>query len=208
MSPPPSTSSPSACIAILLAAGRGTRFDASEGKLIQPFSTHADGSGKVSSVAQAAARTLLQVLPVVAVVAEENALAAVLRTLGCEVVVLEAGAARAMSASLRQGLLRTSDAAGWLVALADMPLVQPDTVKRIVAALQAGAGIALPVMDGRRGHPVGFARPHLDELLALRGDQGARALLNAHPVTEIEVNDPGIFADIDTQDDLARLRAG
>jgi molybdenum cofactor cytidylyltransferase len=57
-------------------------------------------------------------------------------------------------------------------------------------------------MDGRRGNPVGFGRVHLAALLALEGDQGARRLLQTCPVTEVPVEDPGIFRDIDTPADL------
>ena len=48
----------------------------------------------------------------------------------------------------------------------------------------------------------GIGRVHLDALLALRGEQGARALLQAFPVTEVMVDDPGILRDIDTPADL------
>ncbi|MFO1431924.1 MAG: NTP transferase domain-containing protein [Candidatus Competibacteraceae bacterium] len=41
--------------------------------------------------------------------------------------------------------------------------------------------IAAPVWNGRRGHPVGFGRQCYPALVALRGDTGARELLNAHP---------------------------
>ena len=40
------------------------------------------------------------------------------------------------------------------------------------------------------------------ELLALRGARGARALLDDNPVTEVDVDAPGIFRDIDTPADL------
>jgi molybdenum cofactor cytidylyltransferase len=88
------------------------------------------------------------------------------------------------------------------VALGDMPFVEVSTVRALAAALAAGAGIAAPVMDGRRGNPVGFGALHLDALLALSGEEGARRLLRTCPVTEVPVRDPGIFRDVDTPDDL------
>jgi molybdenum cofactor cytidylyltransferase len=42
----------------------------------------------------------------------------------------------------------------------------------------------------------------LPGLLALGGDEGARRLLKLHPVTEVEVDDPGIFQDVDLPADL------
>ena len=43
---------------------------------------------------------------------------------------------------------------------------------------------------------------HLDALLAMHGDQGARRLLQAYPVQEVPVADPGVLQDIDTPADL------
>ena len=185
-------------VGILLAAGRGRRFDPSgaRNKLLQALP-----GGE--AVAVASARTLLAILPrVIAVVPEDGALAAALRALGCEVTVCpdaDSGMAASLVHALRKSLPNPH---GWLVALADMPHVAPQTVQSLAAALAAGAGIAVPVNGGRRGNPVAFGAGHLPALLALQGDQGARGLLKSCPVTEIEVNDPGIFRDIDTPADL------
>lgn len=186
-------------LAILLAAGRGTRFDSAEGKLLQPVGP--DGE----MVAVRAAQALLQALPVVAVVAAEGLLADALRRTGCDVTVLDPAQPRQMSATLRHGLLHGGPAAGWLIALADMPLIRPSTIVRMRDALLSGADIAVPVSQGRRGHPVAFSVRHRDALLALQGDQGARAILAAHPVREVAVDDPGIQVDIDTHADLRLL---
>jgi molybdenum cofactor cytidylyltransferase len=72
------------------------------------------------------------------------------------------------------------------------------------AALEQGAPIVVPVHAGQRGNPVGFSRAHREALLALRGDQGARAILKAHPVSVVSVDDPGVVSDIDTVADLLK----
>lgn len=190
-------------IAVLLAAGRGSRFNDREEKLLQPFVHH---DGRPGMVATASAAALLEVMPVVAVVQGPGVLADALREMGCTVCMLPPGDPREMSASLRHGLQHSTQASGWLIALADMPRVRPATVARLRDALVAGASIVAPVTQGRRGNPVGFSSAHLPALLALQGDRGARGLLDAHPVTEIEVMDEGIFADIDTREDLERMR--
>ncbi len=190
-------------IALLLAAGRGSRFNDREEKLLQPFLHH---DGRPGTVATASAAALLEVMPVVAVVAGPGILADALREMGCTVCMHPPGDPRAMSASLRCGLQHGAQASGWLVALADMPRIQPATLARLRDALTAGATIVAPVMQGRRGNPVGFGSAHLPALLALQGDRGARALLDAHPVTEVEVWDGGVFADIDTREDLERMQ--
>ncbi|WP_459624775.1 nucleotidyltransferase family protein, partial [Burkholderia sp. 3C] len=74
----------------------------------------------------------------------------------------------------------------------------------VASELASGrATIAAPWFDGQRGHPVGFAAVHRDALAALDGDAGARALLVAHEVARVEVDDPGVLRDVDTRDDLA-----
>lgn len=113
--------------------------------------------------------------------------------------------ASGMASSIREGVKATLDADGWLIALADMPVVAASTVDAVAAALVDGdRGIVVPVHGGRRGHPVGFGSRYRDALLALEGDVGGRGILRAHPedILLLDVLDPGILLDIDTNDDL------
>lgn len=188
-------------VGILLAAGRGRRFDPSGiyNKLLHPI-TGGD------TVAAASARAMLAVLPqVIAVVRpDEERLAEILRTLGCEVTVcIEADTG--MAASLVHAISHSlPHAESWVIALGDMPHVQPATIASLCDALADGADIAAPVCGGRRGNPVAFSRTYLSDLLALKGDQGARAILQSHSFVEVEVFDSGIFDDIDTPSDLPK----
>lgn len=190
----------SSAIGLLLAAGRGTRFDPRglENKLLAPL---ADGT----PVAAAAAHRLLASVPrVVAVVRPgAEALAHVLNDAGCD-VVFSTDAVRGMGASLAAGVRASGDAEGWIVALADMPWIAPSTIEAIARRLDAGASIVVPVHRGQRGHPVGFGAAHGAALAALDGDVGARSLLASPDVMAIEVDDAGILADIDTHADLRR----
>ncbi len=118
-----------------------------------------------------------------------------------------ADAAQGMSASLACGMRANLDAEGWLIGLADMPSVPVEAITRVRKALSAGADIAVPARAGRRGHPVGFARQYRIDLLALQGDVGARRLLerDKSKVVNIEIEDAGIYADIDVPGDLRHL---
>lgn len=186
-------------VGILLAAGRGRRFDPSglQDKLLQ----HLPGG---DLVVVASARHLLQVFPrVIAVVPpHDRGVAAALRALGCEVTVCP-DADTGMGASLAHAIKASlPDAQGWIIALGDMPFVETATVRALCEALADGADIAVPASDGKRGNPVGFGAVHRDALLALTGDEGARRIVRGSPVVEVVVDDPGIFRDIDTSADL------
>ncbi|HEY8554487.1 MAG TPA: NTP transferase domain-containing protein, partial [Burkholderiales bacterium] len=97
---------------------------------------------------------------------------------------------------------------GWIVALADMPLVRPATIRAVADAIAAGAALAAPRYRGERGHPVGFAAAYGPRLAALSGDAGAREIVRAERerLRLIDCDDPGVLADIDTALDLERLR--
>jgi molybdenum cofactor cytidylyltransferase len=190
-----------ALVGILLAAGRGKRFDPSgvQNKLLQSLGGDDDGD----IVVAASARNMLAVLPrVLAVVRPgDDKVAALLGGLGCEVRVC-ADADLGMGESLTTAIEHTRGAEGWLIGLGDMPHVRPDTMRALVATIERGARIAAPVFEGRRGNPVAFSSFHLPLLLALEGDQGARAILKSHAVSEVIVDDAGVVRDIDTPGDL------
>jgi molybdenum cofactor cytidylyltransferase len=119
-------------------------------------------------------------------------------------VVVAARADDGMGASLAAGIAAADGTDAYVVALADMPWVAPATIRAVVEALRGGASIAAPRYRGRRGHPVGFAAAHRAELVALTGDQGARAIVEAHAsfVTFVDVDDAGVLADVDVPGDL------
>ena len=186
-------------VGILLAAGLGRRFDPSgaRNKLLEPLAGN-------EPVVVASARAMLAVLSkVIAVVpAGDPRVAVALRALGCDVSACS-DADSGMAASLVHGLRHSLPGAGaWVIALGDMPHVKPATIAALRDAIEAGAGIAAPVHEGRRGNPVAFGALYLHRLLALQGDQGARSILRVNTVREVAVDDSGIFHDIDTPSDL------
>lgn len=136
---------------------------------------------------------------------EQQELSAVLQHAGAEVITF-ADAHRGMGASLAYGVRASFDASGWLIGLADMPWIRPKTIEAVACALRSGAHLVAPAWRGRRGHPVGFGLRFRDDLCGLDGDQGAKALLEAHrdALQLIACDDPGILLDIDLPSDLAR----
>ncbi len=181
---------------ILLAAGEGKRFGGD--KLLYPL------AGGVP-LAVAAARRLLNVLPQSLAVVRPDAVE-LARRLAAEgmTVVVNPQAERGMGMSLAYGVAAVVRAEGWVIALGDMPFIQPATIRGIVDLLETGVAMAAPVYRGRRGHPVGFQGVFGEQLAGLSGDKGAQDLLQRH-VGQLycwPVDDPGILLDIDTRDDL------
>ncbi|HEX8740458.1 MAG TPA: nucleotidyltransferase family protein [Casimicrobiaceae bacterium] len=189
---------------ILLAAGRGSRFGADKLMAVLPAAFGDIAAGTPIGVAAGINlhRAITDTLAVVR--ADRPAFAALLRDHGLHTVACP-DADRGMGATLACGVTASRDADGWVVALADMPWIRPKTIGAIVAALASGADIAAPVFGGRRGHPVGFARRHLDALAASSGDAGARAIVEVHQdeLTLIDVDDPGVVRDVDVPHDLS-----
>ncbi len=99
---------------------------------------------------------------------------------------------------------------GAVVALADMPDVQEQTLHHLRATLLdcSEPCIVRPAFrDGARardGQPVGFTHHYYPTLAQLEGDQGARQLIREHNdnVMRVEVDDPGVVQDYDRPEDL------
>jgi molybdenum cofactor cytidylyltransferase len=185
-------------VGILLAAGSASRFGSD--KLLHPL-RHG-----VPIAAQAARHLKNAGVRIVAAVRPNaSELSALLQAEGCEVVVCE-HADEGMGAGLACAVRAAGHADGYLIALADMPFIHPDTIRRVVGRLAAGAAIVAPAWRGERGHPVGFSASFRDRLERLTGDAGARDLLVAEraALELIDCDDPGVVRDVDTPADLDR----
>ena len=184
-------------VGLLLAAGSATRFGSDKLRHALPHGV---------PIAVQAARHLKSEIPQVLAVVRPGAteLTANLEAEGCEVVVCD-NAAEGMAASLACAVRGARDADGYLIALGDMPFVRRTTIAALRDALAGGAPLAAPYFRSRRGHPVAISNKFLHDLLALKGDEGAKHVLAAHErqIVKIPVGDPGVIRDIDTPDDLA-----
>jgi molybdenum cofactor cytidylyltransferase len=194
---------------VLLAAGAGERYGGTKQVATvggRPLVAHA-----VVTALTAGAQ------PVVVVVGHDaDRVAAAARAAGPVEVVVNPEHRRGQAGSLVAGmgaLTSHVDVEVAVVLLADQPGVTPAAVAAVAAALGRvrGPGGARPVAarasyaDGL-GHPVAFRRPAWARLVSLTGDAGARHLLENLEVVHVQV--PGtVPADVDTPDDLRRLRA-
>jgi len=180
--------------ALLLAAGGSTRFGSDKRKLL--FNEVPLLSYVVALYERVCPRVLVVVKP-----GDESVQSLVAGP--CEWVVAR-DAKVGISRSIAAGIRALGSAPWVIIGLADMPYVSPDTVSQIACTLDAGAVIARPSSSGRPGNPVGFNSRLFDPLMDLKGDRGARALIDDYirDVVDVEVRDQGIFRDIDRPEDL------
>jgi molybdenum cofactor cytidylyltransferase len=188
-------------VVVVLAAGKGSRFEGASHKLVQPMGGSTVLGCTLANVLESG---LPMVVVTTAALADEAARAVASR----DVLVLDdARAARGVAHSIAAGVTARADAPGWLVLPADMPLIKASTLRAVADALP-GHAVVFAQHQGRRGHPVGFSSELFSELLALEGDEGARRLVARYPSRAVQVADTGILVDIDTEGDLAAARAG
>jgi len=98
-----------------------------------------------------------------------------------------------------------------LVHPVDHPLVQVDTVRRLIEHFEHGdSAIVVPRYGGRGGHPTVFGRAVFSELLRVPDGEGARSVVRRDPdrVLRVDVSDPGVRLNLDSPEDLARVDGG
>lgn len=113
-----------------------------------------------------------------------------------------------LSSSLALGVNAIGpDAAAFLVALGDQPLIDPDVVRELIAIWnRSNAAAVVPSYRNGRGNPVLFDATMRRAVRALTGDHGARDLLDTlgDRVVYLAV-DTTAPRDVDTPDDLRAL---
>jgi molybdenum cofactor cytidylyltransferase len=186
-------------VVIVLAAGQGARF---AGWQCQP--------GMSLGVSHVLGTTLRQALASqfrVVVVADPSLHDLVGDHVATrDIVMLPGGEGTSIGHAMAAGVAACSDASGWLMLPADMPMVDPGTVQRVARHLDMHS-IVYAQHRGRRGHPVGFAAELFTELVTLKGDDGVRRLMARYPSLAVEVDDPGVLLDADPGLDAMRARA-
>lgn len=178
------------CGGLILAAGASTRLGHPKQLVLLNGETLLDRSIRVARQAGCA--------PIVVVVGAYEDLIRRECQLEDLSVISNPDWAQGMGTSLSRGAQAFDDVAGILVMTCDMPTVSPDHLR----ALAASGTLTASTYAGRKGVPAYFPRTHFSQLSEIKGDAGARALLQ--PARAIELADGEL--DIDTAEDLARAQ--
>lgn len=111
--------------------------------------------------------------------------------------------------SLQAGLRAAPGADAYLVLTVDRPRISPSTITALIAAAEPGGAILQPCEGKRPGHPIVYPSDVIPDLLALAPTATARDLYSKPEVAQrrgtVEVDDPAIYDNIDTPEDLAKL---
>jgi molybdenum cofactor cytidylyltransferase len=117
---------------------------------------------------------------------------------------LNPDAAEGIASSIRAGVRLADPNARILIMLCDQPLI---TIAHLRDLVSIDAPIVATGYGGIAGVPVVFAPEFASELLALRGDRGARVVIEAHRDVAQVVTFEDAAVDIDTRDDLRKLKS-
>ncbi|HYX24071.1 MAG TPA: nucleotidyltransferase family protein [Thermoanaerobaculia bacterium] len=204
-----SASPPPTAAAVLPAAGASRRMG--RPKLLLPFR----GAPLVAAVVEALRTGGVEAIVLVTAPEDED-LRSWARQAGVTTAVNPAPA-RGMLSSIQEGIdaLGGADAlarrgAVLLVSPADLPRLGPKSVAELLARMAAtGAPLAVPVHQGRRGHPLALAPALIPEIFTLDPAVGLKQLRDRHAaeLLEVAVDDPGVVMDVDTPADYERLEA-
>jgi molybdenum cofactor cytidylyltransferase len=190
--------------AVVLAAGRSDRFG-DDNKLLADLA----GRPMIAHVMEQVARSKAR--PVVVVTGRDaDRVKARIVSQALDVnFVHNAIFDQGLSTSLHAGIAALDNAVdGALILLGDMPLITAEIIDALMAQFAPGKGksIVVPVHERQQGNPVLWGAEHFAGLLALKGDAGAKSLLEHHRDRQVCIElGPAVLRDIDHKAALAAL---
>lgn len=127
---------------------------------------------------------------------------------------LESGPHPGMGDSIAAAIKATAGAKGWLILPADLPLIQPSTLRQLALQLvqldSCDLHVIQPFYQGQKGHPVAFSRAAAQELAQLSGDLGAASIVRKAAENQClqrwDCDDIGCVLDVDTVQALEEAR--
>lgn len=118
----------------------------------------------------------------------------------------EYGMLSSVQCGLRALPEHTADRVAILICPVDYPQLHPQTIHRLIAAIaEHSHETAVPICEGRRGHPLALSAEACRRVDQLDPNIGLRQLLQQHPPHEVRVEDRGTLRDLDTWADYNRL---
>ena len=112
-----------------------------------------------------------------------------------------------MASSIKIGLNNLSEKTeAFFICLGDMPMVNHDIYNQLIES-KDNKEIIVPTYKGHQGNPVLFDKSMKEKVLDIRGDVGAKKILelNKDKILNLEIDDQSITKGFNTQDDFSSL---
>lgn len=189
--------------AVILAAGRGTRFS-SGNKLNAPFGGGTVLSAVITAVLGSKVKDIVLVTSDLELLVPSPKDRRLRRT-------TPNATSRGLAQSLKAGILALNpDAEAAMIVLGDMPLVTADLIDVLIASFNANGRTKIVFPEnaqGEQGHPVIWPRLFFGELFSLEGDRGGKDIIaaNVQHAAPVLVQSAGPFTDVDTRASYERL---
>ena len=112
-----------------------------------------------------------------------------------------------MASSIKIGLDNLSEETeAFFICLGDMPMVSHNIYNQLIKS-KNNKEIIVPTYKGQQGNPVLFDKSMKEKVLDIRGDVGAKKILelNKDKILNLDINDQSITMGFNTQDDFSSL---
>lgn len=112
------------------------------------------------------------------------------------------------TASIHLGVTNANVASAYMFFVGDQPCLTKEVIDTLLAKEKTHRNsIIVPTVDAVPKNPVIFPSSFRDELLALKGDTGGKAIISSHPeqVEKVAFTDIRPFTDMDTPEDYQWL---
>lgn len=118
----------------------------------------------------------------------------------------QSGMASSIQTGLHRLLQNYTDLRGCIIAVSDQPFLKSRVFEQLIEKQEeTGAGIVASAYAGTLGTPVYLDKKYFDELMALKGNDGAKQMLEIYKEDLSQIDFEQGEIDIDTPEDLAAI---
>ena len=114
---------------------------------------------------------------------------------------------KGMSSSIKTGLKKLpKNSKGFLIVLGDMPNITKTTINKICLSItRSDKEIILPKFNNRTGNPIGFKQSMIKNIYKIKGDRGAKNLINKNnkKIKFLNINSKSILTNLNTKRDFS-----
>ena len=110
--------------------------------------------------------------------------------------------------SIRVGCRAMPECGAFFLLPGDMPVVEENTFRRVLAQRDGTPSVIFPTLDGYRKHPPLVDSRLIPQILDFSGDGGLRRFWTEQEaiIRTVSVDDAGVWVDLDTREDYCKCK--